>query len=325
MDGAKTSESRPFFIVGCGRSGTTLLREMLNAHPNLGTPPECPFLIAYLKDAGLSPKKAAAWLANEPFIRDWKMNISAKDFAECENVTEVVDRLHKLYLQNTHGERWGQKTPKFVRHLPLLKERFPAAQVIHVIRDGRSVAASYMRATWGPTNAYSAARYWKWNVLCGLRFSRHFPDQCLTIRYESLVEDPEGTLRDVLAFLNEPFDERVLQYEKHTDAILPSVTVKQFDMLGKPVSRDRINAWKKTLTPQDIYDFESVAGNLLNKLGYELELDKPSRLSSWSRRSRRLNDGATKLKNHLQTFGKLPQHYLYELRRRLALFSKVPS
>jgi len=316
--------ARPFFIVGCGRSGTTLLREMLNAHPRLGIPPECPFLIDYLRAPQLVADKAARLLAREPFVRDWNLGITEEDLAGCSTVPEVIGRFHSLYLERTHGTRWGQKTPKFVRHLPLLSRAFEDAQFIHLVRDGRAVATSYLRATWGPTNLIAAAHYWRRNVLLGLRFAKSAPGRCLVVRYEDLVADPASEISRVLAFLDEPFDDRVVRYHEHSSCVLPAVTRKQFSLLGKPITRNRAMDWKRRLSEKRIVAFESVAGPLLHRLGYERVCPQASRVSRCSSRLWLTLDKIGRMLNHMRTSTRMPLHYAFELQRLMAL-RIVPS
>ena len=89
----------PVFIVGCGRSGTSLLRRFLNQHPQLGIPLELLFIVDYLHAASHHPvERMTGLLVREPEVREWGVNPSPKDMAGCSTIAEAIDRLHRLYL-----------------------------------------------------------------------------------------------------------------------------------------------------------------------------------------------------------------------------------
>jgi hypothetical protein len=311
--------TRPFFIVGCGRSGTTLLREMLNAHPHLSIPPECPFLLGYLYRPEMSAGLATKLLLKEPWLNEWKLPLRREQFADCTNALDVVTRLHVIYQLEHGGRRWGQKTPKFVRHLGHLRRLYPDAQFIHIIRDGRAVAASYLRAPWGPTNIVAAAQYWRWNVLQGLKFARRYPDRCVSVRYEDLVADPHSEITRLLEFLQEPFDQRVLNYEQHTQGFVNRAIRSQFNLLGKPVSTDRTEQWRRELTPQQVALFEGTAGRLLTRMGYALDNPQVGKVSLATKRRSKVRDALGRATNHTRMSLKHPWTYTYEVLRRSIL------
>src|SRR4051794_17280172 len=136
------SELAPFFIVGVPRSGTTLLRQMLRGHPRLAVPPESHFVPAALN----APSGAAALelILRDEHFADWQVDAAdVRRRATTSDMTpaSVVRAAFETYAQAQGRPRWGDKTPAYVLHMPLLAEAFPGARFVHIIRDGRDVAA----------------------------------------------------------------------------------------------------------------------------------------------------------------------------------------
>lgn len=261
------------FIIGCPRSGTTLLRDLLRSHPRLSFLPETYFIPSFYRAYGdPTSEEAARRLARAilrfPWVQRCNLDLAPADFAECRSYREVVETVFREFAAREGKSRWGDKTPAYVRDIPVLANIFPGARFVHVIRDGRDVALSFARAPFGPANVYRAASTWKVLVSTGRRSgSRLGSDAYLEVRYETLVTEPEDTLRRICDFIGEPFDPLVL----HPDRL---------GREGKgrtppPVSRQSIVAthvtrWKRSMSPTDIVLFESVAGDLLGELGYEV-------------------------------------------------------
>jgi hypothetical protein len=182
-------------------------------------------------------------------------------------------------------ERWGDKTPGYVRHLPDIKRLFPGAFVIHVIRDGRDVAASYLEQQFGPNSALDAAIYWKSYVLRGLEdgpplFDRRY----FEIRYENLASKPEPVLRALCERLEEDFDPAMLDNTRSARKyIRPGLAFHK--QTSQPVTTARIHRWRSQLTNFDAQLVELEAGALLRRLGYATETRKGWR-SVWRWRHR---------------------------------------
>ena len=163
---------RPFFIVGCPRSGTTLLRDLLRSHPRLTIPTESHFIPDFYRTFGDPASDAEAWhvasrILTLPRISRWGIALDPGDVAGCRSFAEVARRLFEVWAKSQGKPRWGDKTPHYVREIPLLMRLFPDEQVIHVIRGRRDVALSWLRTRLDPQNLYMAARMWKEMVTKG--------------------------------------------------------------------------------------------------------------------------------------------------------------
>ena len=205
-------QSRPFFIIGCGRSGTTLLRTILNRHADIAIPLESLFIIDYLKAAASHDISfLISMLVREPEISEWGIRPQVEDFKGCQSISEVINQLHQIYLQAKGKKHWGQKTPRFVRETALLLEHFPYALFIHVVRDPRAVVSSLIHSDVHHSNAYHASLRWRMDVEKGLELEDKHPQSVMRIHYEDMVRDTESTLRKILEFLGLAYDPAILQ------------------------------------------------------------------------------------------------------------------
>lgn len=272
----------PLFIVGCGRSGTTMLRLMLDSHPELAIPGEShflPSLAARFKaagpDAAADPRAVAAavmrtdhwkrWDASAELVQRRVGQVGAPTFAG------AVEAVFMAYAEGHGKSRWGDKTPIYVLSIPLLAGIFPRARFVHVIRDGRDVASSYLSVPWGPRTIWQAARKWNRDVSAGRRAGAALgQDRYLEVRYEDLTADPHATLDRVCSFVELPFHERMLDF--HTTAAGRVQARPGFGGYHSSVTRPPtrgLRDWRTQMRPEDVMAFEAVAGPLLAELRFE--------------------------------------------------------
>lgn len=193
------STPRPIFIVGCHRSGTTLLRLILDSHEHISCGPETRFL------ADLSKVTGEGWprMSLYGFPKEYWY----------EKFAELFSDFQSEYARQRGKPRWADKTPLYALHLDFIDALFPDCQIVHVIRDGRDVVASH-RDRWGYLAAVKAVDKWPKYVKKARAFGRSMPsDRYTEVRYEHLVADTEPTLRKLLEFLGEPWDPAVLAHE----------------------------------------------------------------------------------------------------------------
>ena len=280
----------PVFIVGCGRSGTSLLRRFLNQHPQLGIPLESLFIVDYLQAAGrYTVGRMTAMLVREPEVREWGVSPSREDLAGCSTIAEAIDRLHRLYLSPRNKSRWGQKTPRFVRYLPLLQAHFPNARFVHLVRDPRAVAASLIRSNVHRSTAYYAARRWRMDVDFGLAHERASPASVQRIAYEDLVAQPERVVREVCAFCNLEFDPGMLATPEARGSEYSDFYAQIHANVDRPATLDFVDRWAEDLSPEEIAWIESVAGDRMIELGYApVSSAQPSLPSGWQNRRDRI-------------------------------------
>jgi hypothetical protein len=180
---------------------------MLCAHPRIAIPSESNFLPAFYRAFGdpateTEARALATRILGLHWVKKWNLPVEPGDFAADRSFAAVIARLYGCYAAREGKTRWGDKTPSYVRHLPLLADLFPGARFVHVVRDGRDVALSFVRHYAGPRNVYTAAEHWLRSVEEGRRAGEALgPASYLEVRYEDLIAGPEAVLRGVCAFL----------------------------------------------------------------------------------------------------------------------------
>ncbi|MFQ5352993.1 MAG: sulfotransferase, partial [Candidatus Binatia bacterium] len=273
----------PVFIVGCPRSGTTLLRNLLRAHPNLAIPDESHFIPAFYRKFGdPATSEEAIRIARDilrlQFIVEWDLDLNAQAFAGCRSFREIVDRLFSAWAAAKGKPRWGDKTPHYARHMPLLAELFPQCRIIHILRDGRDVALSWLRIGFGPNNLYSAARAWERSVRAARNDSTLLPEgSYCEIRFEDLVANPESALREICTFIGESFDPAVLKpsplpesgARRYSYTPNPLLGVDQAVRRRSGIISSNTGGWREMLSDAEKLLFDSTAGELLEEIGYE--------------------------------------------------------
>lgn len=174
-----------------------------------------------------------------------------------------------VFEKNARGEgksRWGDKTPYYVMHIPKLIEWFPDAQIVHLIRDGRDVALSLFgrQHDFYVYNAYFAAEYWASHVERGRALGAELPPaQYMEMRYEDLLATPEHTMRQLCDFLGETYSPELFAVASVDD---PGKT----PLVHAPLKADNAGKWRSRMSAAQVRAFESVAGDTLRELGYEL-------------------------------------------------------
>lgn len=217
-------------------------------------------------------RRLATRILRLEWVRLWGLDLDPDDFGDCRSYRAIVSRIFEAWMRREGKERWGDKTPQYVSHIDTLTEVFPGCQILHVYRDGRDVALSLLGKLIGPRNVYTAARFWKARVSEGRRAGAALPaGHYFEVRYESLLEDSEPTMRDVCDFLGERFDPAVLR-----PSLLPRLWRSRFGSptsleLSPEIVHSNARRWAREMTAAERGLFESVAGELLETLGYERE------------------------------------------------------
>jgi hypothetical protein len=200
---------------------------------------------------------------------------------------EAIAAVFETYAAERGKQRWGDKTPMYMQYLPLLEELFPTAQFVHLVRDGRDVACSFLAMpqgvvtkTWAhPRSIADVACQWRTEVEAARRLgSRVGPGRYFELRYESLVTDPEGELKAVCSFASLPYEPGML---RHSEGVDVSAKPHQAS-LTRPLTPG-IRNWRTEMTLADAAGFEDVAGELLAALGYELSTGAPRPPSAHAR------------------------------------------
>jgi hypothetical protein len=270
----RSSEPPAPFIVGAARSGTTLLRMMLDAHPLMAIPPETGFLPKAAREWNRARNPPDAFLTVVTGRSTWSTHGVSVDalrvkLSDAPDAGEAVRCFYRLYADRFDKPRWGDKTPRYVRKMIGIQRVLPEAHFIHVIRDGRDVVLSSQRA-FGTRSIATRARDWADDVSIGRRHHselRHYRE----IRYEDLVLNPERELQEICEFIALPFAAQMLGYHRFAGERLREREYEraQHALVASPPQPARIGSWKHEMSAAEKLEFEAVAGALLDELGYE--------------------------------------------------------
>jgi hypothetical protein len=292
----------PFvFIVGCPRSGTTLLQRLLDSHPQLAITPETHWIPRWFEKNGAKGIRPDGVVTRKlvrkllAFPRFWELGISP---AEVEPLIEprgtvpysrFVSALFDLYGEKRGKRLVGDKTPGYARNLRTLHDLWPTAKLVHLIRDGRDVCLSVLSwprargwkagqgaacfSIWAESPLCATALWWDWHVRlareAGLAFE---PGVYAELRYEALVADPAGECRKLCDFLGIGYDEAMLRLYENRARQGNAGDEKHPWRPITPGLRD----WRSQMPPDDVELFEAAAGELLDELSYPRAKAAPS-------------------------------------------------
>jgi len=284
-------KAAPFFIVGFQRSGTTMLRLMLNAHPEIAIPHDSAELWHDYRDkAGdyrdLNDRANCARMIDdllaEPRIKAWQAELPREQLLAEPlpgSFSGVMARFHTVFAERHGKTRWGDKNTGTLVELDKLNALFPDCKIIHLVRDGRDCALSHLSKEYiyGYENILRVAVEWRDQVtLChkmgGMLPARRF----LELRYEDLVQDTETHLRKLCDFLGVDYSANMLAYHQQVDENVPSEKRGLWPLLDQPPLAANLYKWKTRMKPADRAVFERNAGALLRDFGYET-LPRPVR------------------------------------------------
>ena len=278
-------------IVGCPRSGTTLLHRLVDAHPRLAIVHETLWIPKFyerrigLTDDGLVTEELPDRLLEHR--RFGQLGIGAEELhtlgREHAGVpfAELVTVLFDRYAAARGKPLAGDKSPGYVRSLPLLHALWPEAKFVHLIRDGRDVCLSALAwkkadrlfrdySTWPAEPVTTAALWWERSVRLGLEAAAGLPAGLYTeARYEDVVADAEAECHHLCGFLGIDFDDAMLRFHEGRARSAPGLTTKRRWLPPTAGLRN----WREELTNGQIAAFEAAAGGLLDELGYERGTD----------------------------------------------------
>ena len=284
------------FIVGCARSGTTLLHRIVDAHPLVAVTPEMHWVSKHLETDGsgepVVTRRTVSELADHGRFSHFELDRA--DFEallgrdEPLSYREFLRRLYGLYGRARNKPVVGNKTPAYARHLPELHGLWPAAKFVHIIRDGRDVCLSVMNwkkaagtagryATWEEDPVSTTALWWERKVRSGHEAGVALgPSLYHEMLYEDLIGAPEARCRALCDFFALPYDTAMVRFsEGKTRTDLPDArrTPKRAWLPVTGGLRD----WRGQMQADDVERFEAAVGGLLDDLGYERAFPDPSR------------------------------------------------
>jgi hypothetical protein len=285
---ASSSHIPLFFIVGRARSGTTLLRALLDAHPNVIIPVECPFIQHLYSKYGNIRVWNTTILSN--FEKDLRKQPAfnmlhldeeklSKELAKHEGVSSYQEVCKTVYycclsfFPKQEIKLFGDKNPGYSLVLPLLLKVFPDAKFIHLTRDYRDNILSMRRVDFEAPWLTSLAYRWKFYNKRIKKFKTKHPERFLTLKHEDLVSDTENNLKSICSFLDIPFDPAMMNLSEMKEGYYKTYPAEILDKYHKslfePIDKGKLYQWKKNMTVKEIRKADLVVGKAAEEFGYE--------------------------------------------------------
>jgi len=292
------SDNTPFFVLGAARSGTTMLRLMLNRHSRLAIPFESQFLRqifaeipsdrpleAYeadrMADLVIGEKNFRTWHLDTARVRQELVRLAPSPLAV------LVDALFRMEIAESGKPRWGDKTPNYYVCWQQLMGLFPGSKLVHIIRDGRDVSGSLEKVGWHGPTGYHRACYWQQRVeMAHAAASELGPGRNLIIRYEDLVLETRATLGAVCDFLGETFESKMLDFFEDAGEHISDIDGDVHGKLERAPRPEDVGRWRREMSLVRQIQFEAIAGDSLRAMSYPCLFSHPaaplSPLYRWS-------------------------------------------
>lgn len=280
-------------FIGTQRSGSNLLRVMLNQLPSVSAPHPPHILKTFYP---LLPKYGdlnndqnfkflvddiCRWVNGNPVPwGDFKAD-TEKILSLCKKRTlpEVFSQVYIGKAKHDGASFWCCKSMENVYYLPELEASGLDPFYIYLFRDGRDVALSFKKVIVGPKHVYNLATKWHEEQQLSIKLVKSIdPSRVISIKYEDYIREPHSVMEELCAKLNIPFTETVFDYMKSSESKAAAESGKMWTNLLKPVMTDNFNKFRKEMSDDDILIYESVAGDSLEALGYELVFKKSERI-----------------------------------------------
>ena len=274
--------ARPVLLVGCPRSGTTLLSVILHAHPRIAMPPETRFLFPVYRRRNsfgdLSDEQNRRRLARQ--ITGRGSRFSQLGLNRRAVIREIVNGaptvgsamaiVWREFARSRGKERWGEKRPLYWQQMDWLMRLFPDAQVVHLVRDPRACVTSLLDVKWWHGGFQGALTTWALSDRELRGFGERAPQgSYYALRFEDLLTDPRDELAKLCKFLGEDFDEGMLDFAGAAGDIVPERKVWH-SLTHEPLDPSRGERWRERLTPGDVAVIEAVTGAAMKHHGYQL-------------------------------------------------------
>ncbi|MDA0772533.1 MAG: sulfotransferase [Cyanobacteria bacterium] len=293
----KTQCTNPIFIIGCPRSGTTLLASILNRHSQIASGTETHFfdfvsrrninwkeftLTSFTKllaESRIQDFIQAAGISKEKLIKNYKQDPQSKYQSKLEidqfYKKEVFDLLMNSFLDSRSKARLCENTPQHLCHIEEILTLYPQAKFIHLIRDGRDTIRSLMQMPWRPKGLLNNARFWVQNLKeVSKTINKLDTDSILEIRYEELVTKPEESLELICDFLEEKYEPGLLDNSKDQAAIYSNWESSWKQKTRTQLNTDSINSWQTELDQDSQALLNWYLKDILTGLGYEAQETK---------------------------------------------------
>jgi hypothetical protein len=271
-------------IIGTQRSGSNLLRVILDQSPLIASPHPPHILVTFvplLKQYGKLDASAYRMLIQDVvnYVEanpvPWSGTQLNPEWIFQNSSVYSIFEINKLIYQaaavSKHAKYWCCKSMANVHFASELQQHSPDLKYIYLYRDGRDVALSFKKAIVGEKHIYHLAMQWyEDQVACLDLAGRVGPQQLFSLSYESLIEDPERVVPELCAFLNIEFSKNMLQFYNSEESKATAAAGEMWENLEKPIIKDNKGKFHAELSPEEIEIFELINHDVLRRLGYPL-------------------------------------------------------
>lgn len=312
----ETMQHAPIFIIGTERSGTNLLRLILNCHASIAVPhpphimklftPLVPLYGNLAIDSNFRRLINDVCRMVELHTYPWELKPDRERiFAEADarELICIYLAVHDQYLQFIGKNRWCCKSTFMIDHVADIIRFRPDARFIFMVRDGRDVAVSAKRSIFNHYHVYYTAKRWQREQALGLQWLAKLPaNQIMLLKYEELLSSPADTVRKLCDFLQEPYSDTMLEYHRHSEARKSGSLSLSWQNTAKPLLTNNQGKFHNALKSEEIYLFETIAANELTALGYALVTPEEQLLQADSRGvAEKLSYGLAELGQKIRT------------------------
>lgn len=274
----------PVFLVGCPRSGTTLLQRLLDAHPDLAIAPETHYVRRIWKRRRELPgggdvlddadrRTAQDWFVAMPEFREMQLDerVFRERTQDCADLPGIFLALLRLYAEPRESRIVGEKTPNHLRSMRLLEQQFPQARFVHIVRDPRAVVDSWSRVPWTNGSPELDAEVWRKYMQAAREAPPRDPSRLHTLRYEDLLDDAASALKRVCAFLGVDYHPAMMDFHRQQD---PSLNLEREPWkvnAADPLRKGAADGWRACMSDEAVRAAEAVVWFEARRLGYTLD------------------------------------------------------
>ncbi|MEM1251130.1 MAG: sulfotransferase [Cyanobacteria bacterium P01_H01_bin.21] len=271
-------------MIGTQRSGSNLMRLMLNQIPTIEAP-HPPHILQRLMPLMSSYKDLSDASTFAQLVDDvcqlielnpvpWEgVVLDRQDIAgRCtqNSLVAVFSAVYDVLAETRGAQTWCCKSLSNVHYVPEIDEYLPKAKYLYLYRDGRDVAVSFKKAVVGQKHFYHIAQDWAKAQRAALKMRQKFDEsQFFSISYESLTGSPEESLKALCKFLEVEYSPSMMSFHESSEAKNTASSSSLWNNVTKPIMNQNTKKFLKQASEEEVRIFELVAGDVLDALGYE--------------------------------------------------------
>lgn len=273
----------PIFIIGTERSGSNLLRLILNAHSEIAVP-HPPHVMSYFgplekhygdlsREANFRRLTRDVIVHIRSHIHPWEIRIDEEELvttASPRDLFGIYAALYEQFMKAMGKRRWGCKSTFMIHYVKRILACYPEAKLIWLVRDPRDVALSSQSSVFNPYHPYYTAQLWAGQQELGLKLEAAYqPANLLRVYYEELIARPQETVERVCRFIGVTFEPTMLRFFETPEARTSASLAQDWRNTAVPILSNNANKFLSRMSAQDVAIIEAVAGETMRKLNYE--------------------------------------------------------